>query len=327
MGRDVEVLAAVGSSRLFGGLEERHAQAVAAMLRPFSADEHETLFRSGAPVERLYLLRSGTVGVGDPVVTIVRPGDTLGELALNGPTTHTAAAVALEPAEGLYLETGDFDVLRSSGDPLAFAVLRQLALLLAARIRAAGDGGAPPPTGAAGPLGTLGPHVADEVPFLRSLPYFRDFGERDLETLARSLRTWRLEEGASLFTEGEEASSAFVVLRGAIEVTRERGDRRLRLAPVGPGRLLGGLSLIDSGPRTATCRAAEPAVVLEIDRDAVERLLDEGSPAGLGFLEAVNRALIAALHATDARRMRIGADWPVAPEEMTEGDRERLIER
>jgi selenocysteine lyase/cysteine desulfurase/CRP-like cAMP-binding protein len=327
MERDGEVLAAVGSSRLFGRLEEQHAKALAAMLRPFSAARHETLFRAGAPVERLLLLRFGTVGVGDPVVKIAHPGDALGELALNGPTTHSAAAVALERVEGLYLETGDFDVLRSSGEPLAFAVLRQLALQLAARIRGAGDDAAPPPTGAAGPLGTLGPHVADEVPFLRSLPYFSDFDERELELLAYSLRTWRLEEGASLFTEGEAASSAFVVIRGAIEVTRERGDRRLRLATVGPGRMLGELSLIDSGARTATCRAVEPAVVLEIDHDAVARLLDEGSPAGLGFLQAVNRALIAALHATDARRMRIGADWPVPPDEMTDGDRERLIER
>ena len=105
-----------------------------------------------------------------------------------------------------------------------------------------------------------------------------------------------------------------------------RGDRRLRLATVGPGRLLGELSLIDGGTRTATCAAVEPTLVLELDGDALTGLLEGGSPAGLDFLQAVNRALIAALHATDARRASIGADWP-APGDPSAHDPERLIEK
>ncbi len=145
--------------------------------------------------------------------------------------------------------------------------------------------------------------MADDLPFLRGLPWLGAFDEQ-----APPPRLWRLERGATLFSEGDRADSAFVVVRGAIEVTRERGDRRVRLATVGPGRLFGELSLIDGGPRTATCVAAEPAVVLELDREAMLALLDDHSAAGLEFLQAVNRSLIAALHATDSRRTKIGAD-------------------
>jgi selenocysteine lyase/cysteine desulfurase len=311
---------AVRAAPVFDNLGTAGVGTIAALLRPFSAVEGETLFRSGAPVERLLLVRRGRVGVGDPVLAIAGPGDMLGEPALNGTTTHSATARALEPVEGFYLETGDFDQLRAGADPIAFAVLRRLSLELAKRIRAADADAAAPREGTTSEA--VPAEVADELPFLRRLPWFEAFDEQSAAS-----RLWQIERGATLFMEGERADSAFVVVRGAIEVGRERGDRRVRLATVGPGRLLGELSLIDGGPRTASCVAAERAVVLELDRNAMVALLDDHSAAGLEFLQAVNRALIAALHATDSRRTKIGADWLVPHERVTDRDRERLVEK
>jgi selenocysteine lyase/cysteine desulfurase/CRP-like cAMP-binding protein len=313
-------LDAVRAAPVFDNLGAADVETIAALLRPFSAVEGETLFRSGAPVERLLLRRRGRVGVGEPVLAIAGPGDTLGEPALNGPTTHTATARALEPVEGFYLETGDFDQLRASTDRIAFVVLRRLSLELAKRIRAADADANEPREGAT--REAVPAELADELPFLGKLPWLGAFDEQ-----SGPPRLWRLERGAILFSEGDRADSAFVVVRGAIEVTRERGDRRVRLATVGPGRLFGELSLIDGGPRTATCVAAEPAVVLELDRDAMLALLDDHSAAALEFLQAVNRSLIAALHATDSRRTKIGADWLVPQERLTDRDRERLVEK
>ena len=90
--------------------------------------------------------------------------------------------------------------------------------------------------------------------------------------------------------------------------------------------MLGELSL-DGGPRTATCTALERARVLEIDEDVMRRLLDDRSAAGLGFLQGVNRALIAALRATDARRGGPHAEWVTAPDGAFDHHRERLIEK
>ena len=50
--------------------------------------------------------------------------------------------------------------------------------------------------------------------------------------------------------------------------------------------------------------------MLELDGDVVGGCSTAARRAALALLQAVNRALIAALHATDARRVRIGADWP-----------------
>jgi selenocysteine lyase/cysteine desulfurase len=65
--------------------------------------------------------------VGEPVLAVAGPRETLGELALNGPTTHTATARALTPLVGFYLDSEDFAELRAAREPVAFAVLRRLA--------------------------------------------------------------------------------------------------------------------------------------------------------------------------------------------------------
>jgi selenocysteine lyase/cysteine desulfurase len=324
--RDAETLAAVRSSRLFRGLDHHEVDAVVSLFRPFSAAEGEILFQVGAPIERLWLVRSGMVGIGEPVRSGAGPGDSLGELALNGPATHTATATVVERAGGVFLETADFDQLRAVGDPITFAPLLALARLLAERIRSVDDGAVPEPSPVPN-RAKPGPAALGELPLIGSLSYFEQIDRQELYDLVASSRTWELDRGSMLFTEGETAHSAFIVLRGSIEVSRERGDRHLRLATVGPGRMLGELSLIDGGSRTATCTALEPALALEIDEDGFTRLLDDRSAAGLSFLQAVNRALIAALHATDARRARLGVDWAAAPDGASDHDRERLIEK
>jgi selenocysteine lyase/cysteine desulfurase len=319
MGDKADRLEAVRAVAVFAALDEAQVEDVASLLRPFSAAEGETLFRAGAPVERLYLLRSGRAEVGEPVFVEAGPGETLGELALNGKATHTATAHAVEPLDGFVLETGDFDTLRAAGDPLTVTSLRRLSLVLAQRIREAEPLIRQPADGMALPQAKPGPLATDELPLLRRLPLFSGLGDEELAELAGSLRLLRLERGATLFAEGAPAGSAFLVVRGAVEATRVRGDRRLRLATVGPGRLLGELSLVDGGPRTATCTAVEPTLVLELDRDVVAGLMDD-----LAFVQAINRALIAALQSTDARRTKLDAGWPVPSE--GEADRNALVE-
>src|SRR5689334_203656 len=222
----------IRASRLLGEIDDAGAHALAPLLRPFAAAAGETLFTAGTPIDRVLFLRSGSVHIGEPVLATAAPGDTLGDLALNGPASHTATAVAECASHGYVLETATFDRLRVEADPLALTVLQRLSLLLASRIRAFSV--EPSPTPAQATSGARrGPPAADDLVFLHSLPWFRAFARSDLEDFLGALRTWEVEPGARVLAEGSAQRSAFVVLRGSVEVTRERGDRRLRLATLG----------------------------------------------------------------------------------------------
>jgi len=70
--------------------------------------------------------------------------------------------------------------------------------------------------------------------------------------------------GQLLFKEGDEGGDLYVIRRGRVVVYRERNQTEIVLAEVGPGEVLGTMTLLNNEPRTASVRALEPveAVVM-----------------------------------------------------------------
>ena len=71
---------------------------------------------------------------------------------------------------------------------------------------------------------------------------------RELERIARSGDEIRMTAGSLLVDQGQTGREAFVILDGAVTV--KRNGRKV--ATLGPGSIVGELSLLDHGPRTAT---------------------------------------------------------------------------
>lgn len=86
----------------------------------------------------------------------------------------------------------------------------------------------------------------------------------------------RLDPGTALMREGDAANSVYFVEHGALEVLKrnEREDSDHVIAEVPEGSVVGEVTLIDQGPRSATVRAAEPATVLALRVDDLEELAE-----------------------------------------------------
>jgi CRP-like cAMP-binding protein len=93
-----------------------------------------------------------------------------------------------------------------------------------------------------------------------------------------------------------------------------RGRQRL-LARLAPGAVFGQVSLVDGGPRSATCTVQADALLAELDRDACRRLLADETPLALKLLAAINQGLIAELRDADRQRMRLEANESAPGEE------------
>jgi selenocysteine lyase/cysteine desulfurase/CRP-like cAMP-binding protein len=299
-----EALGVLGRTELFRSLAPDHRTRIAPLLRPLVQDTGAVLVREGAPGVRLVVVASGEAEVlrGDAAIAGAGPGSVVGEAALLAGTTHSATVRAVTPVRGYELEAADFALLRNQFDSVAFEVLLELGRVLAARVRAAIAVVAGPPAPAAGAGRDPAQRAhASRVAFVRELPFFASFGEDELAELVGDLHERRLLRGATLFREGEPASGCAIVAEGALEVGVERQGRAIRFATLGPGRLVGELSLLERGPRTATCTAYDDAVVLELSSEHFERLVRERSRPTLGLLEAVDANLLATLHSTDRR--------------------------
>lgn len=82
--------------------------------------------------------------------------------------------------------------------------------------------------------------------------------------------------GEIIFKKGDEGDSAFLVESGQVEICDpDSGDI---LASFGQGELIGEIALIDQHPRTATAKALQASVLIEVRRDLVEQLLVDTDP-------------------------------------------------
>ncbi|HVR43023.1 MAG TPA: cyclic nucleotide-binding domain-containing protein [Thermoanaerobaculia bacterium] len=126
-------------------------------------------------------------------------------------------------------------------------------------------------------------------------PLFRflDAGERTvMEGIGRVVE---LGDGEELIRSGARDTQLYTVEQGVLEIA-DSGGRVL--ASVGPGDVLGEVSFIDDSPRSASVRAAAPAVLRAWDRDSLMQAL-QSEPAILAkFSVALNLLLVERLRDT-----------------------------
>ncbi|MDN5763922.1 MAG: Crp/Fnr family transcriptional regulator [Microlunatus sp.] len=129
----------------------------------------------------------------------------------------------------------------------------------------------------------------DEV--LTALRQTRVFGSLDPTALGELAavcvaRTYRRE--AFLWYQGDPGDHLAVLVDGLVKITvaSERGDEMV-LATLGAGEVLGELSVIDHGPRSASAVAVRPTTALVVNRAALITAMQH-SPA---LLDALLRTL------------------------------------
>jgi CRP-like cAMP-binding protein len=106
---------------------------------------------------------------------------------------------------------------------------------------------------------------------LRQVPLFSSCSNKELEKVARAGDEISMTAGTLIVDQGQTGREAFVVLDG--EVTVKRNGRKV--ASLGPGAVVGELSLLDHGPRTATAVCETDCSLLVIDQRRFLGVLDD----------------------------------------------------
>ena len=83
---------------------------------------------------------------------------------------------------------------------------------------------------------------------LRNVPLFSSCSTKDLEKIAKAGDELVMPAGSMIVDQGQTGREAFIVLEGTVTVKRNGK----KVATLGAGTVVGELSLLDHGPRTAT---------------------------------------------------------------------------
>lgn len=115
--------------------------------------------------------------------------------------------------------------------------------------------------------------VPATAPGLLMSPLFEDFAEEELLSLVRGLRLVSLDAGDVVVSEGEAGNSVFVITGGCVKVfVHDPAGRNVLVGRLAEGDFFGEISLLSGRPRSATVTAAAPCELLELDREAFDRV-------------------------------------------------------
>ena len=106
---------------------------------------------------------------------------------------------------------------------------------------------------------------------LRNVSLFQGCSTKDLEKIARASDEISMPAGSLIVDQGQTGREAFVVLEGTVTVKRNGK----KINSVGPGTVVGELSLLDHGPRTATVICETDCTLLLLDQRHFMGVLDD----------------------------------------------------
>jgi CRP-like cAMP-binding protein len=152
-----------------------------------------------------------------------------------------------------------------------------------------------------------------EITRLRALPTLRDYDDHDLAVLLGSTTEREFAPDEVIFAQGDRAQSCVLLVWGEADMTRETPEGTRFDGRHGAGALIGQITLIRGGERTATLRARTPVGALEFTREVFESLLRARSPLALRFQRQIAIAGIRRLREATERLLVALADAKDAP--------------
>lgn len=307
---------------LFAGLDPDDLQFVLRVARRLEFAKGALLVRQGQIADSALVMEYGRANVvnilpggGEAIMAELGPGSVLGEMALLDSGVRSANVIAQEPTACLSMERDAFRMLIAQGNRAVLTINHRITLGLCQRLREL--------NGKILSHSTLEhlPLAADRHPqqrqscafdyrqFLSRLPAFRHFNIEELDELDGATSVFDLSRGAVLFEAGDASDACYVVIRGALEISRELADgyhgEHRRIGILGPGRLCGILALIEGAPHSMSASAREHVTLMEIPKAVFGRYYNGTAHGALKFQQAINQELLQALARTNNHLTRL----------------------
>lgn len=227
------------------------------------------IFRKGQVGKEMYIIVEGAVLIVDDTVdppkkiAVLREGELFGEMSLKRKETkrssateslrRSASAVAGKDSILFVVEEEAFSDLLDRHPDLASKLLMNLFYVTGERLRE-----------------TIANKLIPEgTPTPKLLRGLKDAQKRKLLKFTSVLD---LTKGEAVFQEGEVGTELYYVLSGAIEIVKQAGRQRKRLAVMGEGDIFGELGLITKKGRMASAVALSDAELLAISEGGLKKI-------------------------------------------------------
>ena len=167
----------------------------------------------------------------------------------------------------------------------------------------------PPSASAAAPespslrlLGAGRGYLHELLALIARVELLTDFDGREAELLAQYVHAYAAEPGCVIFREGEPGHYMCLLASGRVATYKESDlAHAAQMADERRGRSVGEMALIDGEPRSATCVATEPTVLLLLNQANFERLGMERPALALKLVLRIAKLMSRRLRLTSGR--------------------------
>ena len=143
--------------------------------------------------------------------------------------------------------------------------------------------------------------TTDVTAVLGGTGLFATLSAGDLAAVAAASRLRRFRRGQVVFSTGDPGDSLIVVVSGRVKVVVRSADGgELTLTIIGPGTVLGEISVADGGPRSADAETLEESSLLLVPREVVQEICAR--------VPSVGQALTSSIAATLRRLTEAASD-------------------
>lgn len=128
----------------------------------------------------------------------------------------------------------------------------------------------------------------DVTDILRATDLLGSASAADLDAIVAASRERTFRRGQILFSAGDPGGTVIVVISGRVNVVVRSADGgELTLTVLGPGGVLGELSAVDGGPRSADAETLEDCRLLFVPREVIQDLSGRVPSVALALASSV----------------------------------------
>lgn len=136
------------------------------------------------------------------------------------------------------------------------------------------------------------PSQSELIKLLSSSELFADLSEDEKSNVADHMQKRRYRANEALFYEGDEGSHLYLISSGRVSISsRSPEGREVLVAFLGPGEIIGELSLLDGEPRSAEARAVEATEVYVLSSAALTSCIERSPGLSWALLKMLARRL------------------------------------
>lgn len=134
--------------------------------------------------------------------------------------------------------------------------------------------------------------MSADVTMIGEVPIFALMDEEEREALAQMMDCQEFKAGQTLFEYGDHGAEIYIVRSGQVEIYVENTDgEKVVLAKNERGDVIGEISFLDGGSRSATAVALETTQTLVLHRERLLEFIERHPHAALDLLTVLGRRL------------------------------------